>query len=342
MKTFFKFFFILVFCAILTSSMMIFALLSSPRVMQATLKTAANIFLKDMTVIDLVIERQDIRFPQEFFFGDVFLQLKREEQEFDLRFKSIRFSGLRQFLNQKPGALAEIQEGSVSFSNFEIRGIEAHLLSESQRDWAGSVFAQGVQSQGFEAKNIQTEIRVRPAEIKFSNLQAQSYLGGLKGEAIIFLIPSIAYKANFIFEKFETEALKKINASLFSQMSGQIDGDILIQGPAGGFEKIKMNAALRPGARVQAQIFSPLLTYIPSSKERKNLQSAIDQKQLVSISSGQIQLSNQDLEKITTDIQLKSQHFNLDVNLTIDIIIEGGLNRLIDHFQQFSFFKKGF
>jgi len=54
-----------------------------------------------------------------------------------------------------------------------------------------------------------------------------------------------------------------------------------------------------------------------------------------------MKLANKDPEMVSADIKLQSTHLNLDVNVIVDIIIEGGMQGLLKHFVSFSQLMKG-
>jgi hypothetical protein len=341
MKAFLKIIVNFIMIVFLLSAIGIFWVASSVKAMQAVLKAGAGLFLKDITVQELVIKKQICRFPKEFIFEDVSFRLKHKAEDFDLSFKAIAFSELIKFLSAQEGASLEFKEGSVASSVFQIHGLTVHLVSQGAMNWIGTVNVDKAESNGFEVKNIQAKAVVRREDATLFDIQAYSYEGQLKGIAQVYFIPLVRYVANLTFENLETIALEKLNTPFFSQIRGQVYGTIHVKGPAGGLEKIAMNVMLADGGKIQAQMLSPLLNYIPMSTQSKILQTAIEQKQLMSIDSGRLTLSNKDAEKIITGIQLKSKDLNLDVNVTVDIMIDGGLKRLLDNLNQLSLLMKG-
>ncbi|HSV43856.1 MAG TPA: hypothetical protein VLJ10_04810, partial [Candidatus Bathyarchaeia archaeon] len=123
-----------------------------------------------------------------------------------------------------------------------------------------------------------------------------------------------------------------VNAVLFSQLGDRISGAIEVQGLMSGVEHGHLDIGLNKDGEIQAALLEPLLAYIPNSVQKKNIEAAIQKNRRVHVNSAALTLVDRDPETVSVDIRLKSAELSLDVNMVVDIIIEGGIQGLWQFF----------
>ncbi len=341
MKIFLKILFRFLIIVFLLSALVLFWVLSSTWAMQGVFGLGAKIFLKDVIIQKLVIKKQVYQFPGKMIFQDVSFCLKHKKDDFDFSFKTIEVRKLLNLLRAQEGVSLEVAGGEIGSSAAQIHGLKVHLISQAGMSWGGTVSVEAAESNGFELASFQAKAVLRKEDVTLFDIQAHSYDGKIKGIVQVYFLPLVRYVANLELEHFQTVALEQWNADMFSQVKGQVNGVIHVKGPVGGLERAEMALVLVDGGGIQAQLLSPLLAYVPASTQSKILQAAVEQKQLIRIDNGRLQISNKDAGKVTMIIQLQSNNLNLDVNVALDVMIDGGLQGLLSNLNQFSFLKKG-
>lgn len=307
--------------------------LFNPRAMQNILMFGANKFLEEMTVRDLVIKHQVCGLPsRQLTFEDVSWTLEHGEESYAVNFKAVRISKVMNIIYSGKGVLLQLDGGTVKASTLRLEGLYAEILSENREKWAGSVSVKEAESNNFQVRDIQAEAVITPKEADISGINGDSYKGRVMGSVHVYFVPSMRYVADVTLEGLDTAAMENINFSFFSQVRGRIYGTIEVRGPTGGFEEIHMNVRLNEDGEIQANVLEPLLDYIPKSTQEKTLRAAVKNNLRIRVNNAQMKLANQDSETVSADIQLKSDQLNLDLNVTVDFIIEGGMQGLLKYF----------
>jgi len=341
MKTLFKTLFILIGVAVIAAFACLYIVCSSERVMQNVLMSSTNKFLEGMTVRDLVIKNQVCDLPRKFTFEDVSLKLEQGEETYAMSFRAVQISEVMSLICSGKGAVLQLKDGSVKASTFRLDGLDVKIVSKSMQKWGGGVSVKEAESNGFQVRDIDAKTVITSKDAAISGINGDSYKGKVMGNAHVYFMPSVRYVADVKFEGLDTAEMEDVNLSLFSQVRGRIYGAIEVQGHAGGLENIHMNVGLNEDGEIQAKALEPLLAYIPKSIQKENIKAAIKDNRRIPVNKAQVKLADQGSETISADIQLKSDDLNLDVNVTVDIIIEGGLKSLLNYSSQISQFMKG-
>ena len=94
------------------------------------------------------------------------------------------------------------------------------------------------------------------------------------------------------------------------------------------------NTILGEEARIRAELLQYLVEYIPHSIQRKMILEAIRLRELIPVENAALRITKKDDATLRNDIKIYSSDVNLDVDLTVDIVIEGGLNQILKHFHK--------
>ncbi|MDP8266403.1 MAG: hypothetical protein P9M07_05595 [Candidatus Aceula meridiana] len=341
MKIFLKILFILIVLTVIVGFAIFLTACSSPKIMGSILMFSSNKFLADVTMNDLVIKNQACNLPRQFTLEDVSLTLKQGKDTYMMSFGEIKISEVMNIFSSGKGTILQIKEGAVRSSAFRLEGLNIELVSESMQKWSGPASAKKVESNGFQVKGINAKVVVTDKDAVISGISGDSYKGKITGNAHVYFVPTPHYEADIAFEGLDTAEMEDINLSFFSQVRGRIYGVIEVIGPAGGIENIDLDMRLGEDGEIQAKMLEPLLPYIPKSTQRENIKAVIKNNGRIRVNNAQMNLADQDSKTISADIRIQSEYLNLDINVTVDVIIEGGIQSLLKNLNQFSFFKKG-
>ncbi|MFH1359806.1 MAG: hypothetical protein ABIJ41_02070 [Candidatus Omnitrophota bacterium] len=335
MKSFLKKTFLL-FCIILFLSVTGFLILCySSRTLEGLITFGGNRFQKEITIRKFTITKQTYDFPKKLTFQNVSLLFDREQEAYSLDFKTIELSGLFGLIFKNHPVALQAEGGLFETSAFCLEGLEVNLKTTDTKVWKGPVLIKKAKASGFEATNISGNAEVQSQKAVVSDIKGSSYRGKVTGRLTVHFAPDVRYEADIAFQDLDTHEMESINPSLFSQVRGQIYGTILIRGPAGGLETIQMNMQLGEGAELLAGVLQPLLKHIPKSTQRKEIQAAIKEGRMIGINDAALTLGNSDDKTVSTEILLKSKALNIDVDVKIDVNIEGGLQNLLKTVLQF-------
>lgn len=337
LKCFFAFFFLVLIVSI-GLSILVF---SSAKAMQTVLLFGSNYFLGDKTVRFLKIETQDIRWPLQIVFENVSLSIVPEGDPFDIYIERIQFSQIWNIFFSGESIAVQLTGVDIKSKDLLMDQIDVYLLSHGISEWEGLVFFKEIKSQGLKITDGQTHVAFNLQKIVFSDFLASAYSGSLNAQADISLIPRVFYEAEVRFESLDAEKMEDLNSLVFSQMRGLIYGNGKIRGRDDSVRDVELRVYLKDGGKIQAKAFEPIISYLPKSIEKKEIQQAIFDNRLIDVSDAQIFLENKDVDVVSTYIKLKSSQLNLDVNLTIDILVEGGLHHLLKYIIPISQFLKG-
>lgn len=340
-RRFFKYsliFFIFLFSVMFAFSLVIFF---SPIALQRVLTFGANQILGDQAVCRFEIQEQQIHWPSKIIFKGVSFSLIQDENLYDIYFQNIQVSEFWNFLSSGEGITLQLTGGEFKASDFFLSRVNAYLVSQEIHKWEGLVFLKKIKGQEFQLTDVKTRIAINSQKVVFSELYAKAYAGELEGSLDISFSPEISYEVDVMFEGLDAEDMENLNFAVFSQVRGLLYGSGNIQGISRSVENIQIRAYLKDGGKIQARAFEPLLAYLPRSVEKKQIQQAIFDNRLIDVNDAQIYLASRGSEVVSTQIQLNSRQLNLDVNLTVDILVEGGLHHLLKYIIPISQFLKG-
>lgn len=120
-------------------------------------------------------------------------------------------------------------------------------------------------------------------------------------------------------------------------MSGRLDGkfDIDVQRATNTIGAFNGYLDAPQGAQLQAVLLQPLLTYIPASNQKSLLERLIAENANVFFDRANVRLENARNDTLHFFIEMDSRGLNLDIGVTVDLRVEGGLNGLLEPLSQF-------
>lgn len=89
------------------------------------------------------------------------------------------------------------------------------------------------------------------------------------------------------------------------------------------------------GAQIPAAFLQPILSYIPASAQRDILEDLITAGTDVFFDHADVRLKSAQSDSLNLLIKMDSKKLNLDLTVTIDLNVEGGLNGLFERLPQF-------
>ena len=120
-------------------------------------------------------------------------------------------------------------------------------------------------------------------------------------------------------------------------MRGRINGsaEVEIQRADNAINALNGHFDAPQGAQIPAALLQPILSYIPASTQRDILEELIAAGLDVLFDHADVRLKSVRSDSLNLLIKMDSKKLNLDLAVTIDLNVEGGLRSLIERLPQF-------
>ncbi len=210
----------------------------------------------------------------------------------------------------------------VALADFNAKGI---------RQLDGTLSGSQASFLDYEARRISSLVKGDNEKIWFVDLAADFYAGKVNGDIFLDYAHQMSYSITMFLTGVDLERLRSVNDGVFSQIQGHLNGVVKLAGDMKTVSSIEASLDVPVGGKLKASLLGFIVQYIPQSTQRKELEGLIKTNGDVPFEQGNIRLKNLTSEKLATEIGLKSAKFNLDLNLGVDINIEGGLESLLRH-----------
>ncbi len=122
-----------------------------------------------------------------------------------------------------------------------------------------------------------------------------------------------------------------------SEMRGRVDGtvDLKVQRATNEITALKGYLDAPQGTELHAVLLQPLLAYIPVSTQKQILEQLIAANANVFFDHADVRLENVQNDSLHLSIELDSKKLNLDIGVTVDLHVDGGLKGLFGRLPQF-------
>lgn len=324
----------------------VFLCLHNTSVMKASLPPFINLFWQGGEVVSLDVKSQHFQFP-------AMARLDGVRVLFSQQGLPCVVDGERMEANLKPAKIrGQEWTGPVQWQGLNIK---SSLFMVQQLNGNGQVEVRGGSLKNFHGKlqlgsflfnqflflGGEPDVVGDPLKIELTDLTMRFAGGRVTAEISLERAASVRYIMQGQFEDVDLGRLVEDREPLFPDIKGKVSGDFALAGDGADIRELTSSFHLLPGGQVKAAMFQYLLNVIPDSQQRTELQKLIAQGGDVDLDKAEITVSNVGTEKLAWKIQLVSEKYNLDVNLTLDVNVEGGLNTLLANLEQVSTLKEG-
>jgi len=232
-----------------------------------------------------------------------------------------------------------VDQGAVEMENLKVKGIGLNLILDSQRNipmrLQGNLKAASVDFAPYRLEELSTLLEGTEGQINFKNVLVRCYGGNIRGE-ISFDNPSmLEYRVYLQLSGIDLKEMRAISNKAFSLVEGRLDGEMRESGAGNKVDSFTANLNVREGGKLKAYLLTWVIDYIPQSVQRKDLEKLIKTESYIPIDKAVIQIKSLGEYQLTTVTNLKSDKFNLDLNLTEDINFDTPLGNLIKKIKNF-------
>ena len=130
--------------------------------------------------------------------------------------------------------------------------------------------------------------------------------------------------------------MREIQSDVFSQIDGKLNGNFILEGKKDKIRSLKADLDIPKGGTLKASLLSFIMAYLPQSTQKKELEALMGSEGHIPFEKGFLLVRSLNDETLAAEIGLKSEKFNLDIDVTVDINLEGGLQNLLGYLKDFS------
>ncbi len=221
-------------------------------------------------------------------------------------------------------------------SNLQIKG-DARLMAGKLQQFQGTLKVEDAAYDLYGFKDIEAILVADPRQLRLNDLKAQAYGGAVTGEILLDYVPRIAYSIALDLERIDLLKLQTVNPEVFSQVEGLVSGNVQVGGNEKSVTRLQSSLQMPQGGKIQAKWLGPVATYIPLGPQKSQLEGLIKVDGQVPVEKASVTLQNLTAEKATALMVINSRQLNLNINLTLDVNVEGGLQELLAQTKLFSF-----
>ena len=208
------------------------------------------------------------------------------------------------------------------------------LKKKSVGSIAGNVDITRGSYDGWRFSDASARFQGTPDDIVVNKIHTAFYGGTITGNVHVRPFAHGAYTVDLLLADVNVAQLARDKPELFSQIEGTTEMVIEITGTARELHSITVRADVIKDSKIDAALIGPLLQYVPNSTQRKEIELLIHEKKKIPLDTTVLAVKNTDSETVAATIQLVSKKYNLDINLTVDFHIEGGIINLLGLFQK--------
>jgi len=226
-----------------------------------------------------------------------------------------------------------LREGAYSQEGIDCTGLDVDarvaLVDTRLKSCIGSIAVGTVAVNEVVARDISAEFECFPDEVRITNIEAAMYDGSIVGSVTVLPQEKGSFTLTLNIAGLDLTQLARERPDQFSHVHGIANGSLAVQGNQDGLSRLSADISLLPNARVRAGLLAPLVGYIPqNSFQRQELEQLIRDDAMVVLDKGNILLLNSDEQTLTAQVTVESVRFNLNINLTVDFTVEGGLTNV--------------
>lgn len=195
----------------------------------------------------------------------------------------------------------------------------------------GQITAREILFESLRVTDISALFECSSRALRIYNVNGDFYGGSVLADMLYALDGKRGFEGRINIAGIDMERVGEDRPDMTSQVEGIATVSVSLRGQEDMIESIDIAARFTKNGKISAVLLQPLLAYIPQhSMQRKELERLVDLKQKIDLDRSVLRLKNAGPDTLRATVQLQSVRFNLDINLTIDINVEGGVINLID------------
>ena len=305
--------------------------LNKPQATVAMISFIANQPDSGFSLKSFKVSQQKFSFLGMMTIKKIEMDLVSDNVLYGIDIDEFRVVNLYKLFSEKTfGSIIDLNGMDLKSEGSNIEDADITLEQEQGYNFKGSLKVSRIDVQGVIAKDTTSKINISQEKIELSDINLETCDGFVKGNADVYLNKP-DFKINLQLEGLNSAMLEHIYPPVLSNVKGKVSGNIFLNGLAGGIENIECDFNMNQGSELNAVLLAALMAYIPDQAKTDKLINAIKRGELFAGDKGQVRVYNENDQSLSSNILLQSKEMNLDVNVTVDFNIEGGIRNLLKY-----------
>lgn len=198
----------------------------------------------------------------------------------------------------------------------------------------GNLAIKAVDFYNFSTTRVLATLKGRDGTLDFFRVFADSYDGRILGEIFLDYLSGMSYSINLKLTDIDLRRMRNAYREVFSQIDGRLNGYVTAKGRMDKVTFLKADLDIPAGGKLKAALLAAIAGYLPQSTQKKELELLIAANGEVPFEDGKLSVQSVSDDQLATTVALKSQKFNLDMNVGVDINLDGGFQNLFQYMQK--------
>ena len=293
--------------------------------------------LPDYKVQTLTIRSQDFHFPRNLKLNDFELILKTKSDRFELNSRQIALDWFKNFVRAPRDVQFVVQDFNLKSANINLKSLELdteiHFGNGTIQNLSGRMKSADVDLYSLKMTDIATQLEGGVDILKFKNFIAHGYAGQIQGEIVVRYHPDVTFALNMKLDGLDLKKLQQFNQSIFSNLEGELYGNIQIKGNPKELKSLDVNVKVIKEGKVRASMLRFFMSYLPNTQEKVELESLIKNNGKLPFEHATFKLISVDQHNLSGLLEMSSKTINLNLNMPVDIKIDGTWDSLIQWWQ---------
>ncbi len=310
-----------------------YAALNSASLYEKIMPILINNVIENSPLTNLSISDVSLGMDGKYSFSTVEMNFEGESLSPDLSFESLAISSIFNAFGMRPERDFGVKVSQVVYSDgtLDIAGLDAEAVFSVDKAGAskmeGQLLVDRAMHSDVRATDISAKFESITDALRIYNMEARAYEGSIVGSMQVPTKENGDLFINVNIAGVDLSRMADDKPVISSYVSGVVNGAVNVEGTMNGIGALTGNIAFLPNAQLKARLLQPLIQYLPSNTiQRQELESLVQTDDMVTIDVGSVALKNVGNDTVSAAIVVQSKKFNLDINLTVDFVVEGGLD----------------
>jgi hypothetical protein len=331
-----------IFILLLCLAGLAFYLLTWPPFLTRLVKEVVNQKNTDWIIQDFTIDRINVDKKGLVNVNDVHFTIQHTDQKADSKkvevwqgqIEAVQLDNLNTFWGPERMVTVSVTNANAQTETINVQGADVQVIVKLQADRKRRTVVEGnlhidtVASAGGELTLVEAAFHGNEDKVVVDPWRG-NWAGGLLAGKLTLAKDEYTIHADVL--QVDLSQLEEINEPVLGGMRGRLDGTLDLSADAQQIHSLKGYFAAPVGAEVRAALLKPIVAYIPASQQKDILVALITQNTNIFLDQADINLQSSQSEMITFHTHLASTKLNLNMTVTIDVNVEGGLKNLTNH-----------
>src|SRR3989338_8574079 len=323
----------------------IFVLFNSNWFLLKVIPPALAEYLKPLELQSLKIGKQQYRYPGTLVLKDVHFSLEQGFTQTDFSVDKIVFQNMLDIIKVPRKVRADVYGLKVDGQNFHLKNFDLQFLlianEHSVKKVEGIFKGESAFFDLYHAERSRGRFNMDRQKIELLDIAAQTYGGEMKGQLWIDRQTRDSYIVWAELFRLKPEQLKEINSSIFSQVSGEFNGNFRMKDDVGSIEFLTGELSFVKGGEIGSSLLKMAASKSAGLNQEEAFQAITQGKPKIFFDEGKFYIQNTGLAKIILGVELKKTNGDLNIRAIHEIPTPDGLESFLFQGIKTDIFSKG-